>query len=73
MFEYYIGEEYSQKEFDLEYVKTVVVKGISNDLYKYIGSDRLGMSLEVEAVILVYNCDFLKSVFFVLKSTKEFG
>ena len=74
MLEYYIGEEYSQKEFELEYVKTKIIKGIAYDFYEYLEFSNVeDLNLYVVTSILVYNCDRLKGVYFVLKSIEEFG
>lgn len=74
MLEYYIGEEYSQKEFELEYVKTAIINGIACEFYEYRKfDDAEEINLCVVTTILVYNCDILKGVYFVLKSIEEFS
>ena len=56
-----IGEEFALHEFELDYLETKLDKnGIEFDFYRYIGNLD---NLDVEEVILAYNCDVLRGVF----------
>ena len=56
-----IGEEFALHEFELDYLETKLDKnGIEFDFYRYTGNLD---NLDVEEVILAYNCDILRGVF----------
>lgn len=56
-----IGEEFALHEFELDYLETKLDKNeIEFDFYRYIGNLD---NLDVEEVILAYNCDILRGVF----------
>jgi len=64
--QFYIGEEFTLHEFELEYMETKTDKnGLDYDYFKFIGK----LSNEkVKEVVLAYNCDILRGVFVALKS-----
>jgi len=59
--QFLIGEEFALHEFELDYLETKVDdNGIEFNYYRYTGNLD---NLDVEEVILAYNCDVLRGVF----------
>ncbi len=59
--QFLIGEEFALHEFELDYLETKLDKnGIEFDFYRYTGNLD---NLDVEEIILAYNCDILRGVF----------
>jgi hypothetical protein len=59
--QFLIGEEFALHEFELDYLETKVDNnGIEFNYYRYTGNLD---NLDVEEVILAYNCDILRGVF----------
>jgi hypothetical protein len=64
--QFWIGEEFTLHEFDLEYLETKTDKyGIDYNYFKYVGTL---IRENTKEIVLVYNCDILRGVFVVLKN-----
>ena len=60
-----IGEEFALHEFELDYLETKLDKnGIEFNFYRYAGNLD---NLDVEEVILAYNCDVLRGIFTIAR------
>jgi hypothetical protein len=62
-----IGEEYEEHEFELDWVKSIIVDNLCYEVYRFTGKHNESIfNFKVHETLLAYNCDILAIIFYFI-------